>query len=731
MYDTDYTLMIIFGAEVANFMHNQGLSATFGLLCAALTALSPLHLATATTPPLNLMVSRQDVDGLDFPSSAQNPVSPHRKKGLEILAQALQLAPTINENSTAWPIPDLALLYAEIGEPERAAEVLSLGMNGFIKDIQFAASTAGGLSNHERLDYLALLFAKVGQSAPVFTLNAAIANNFDNSYNPRYVEQTISIVLEAMARAFFAEGKAEAALEIVEKIDNQNDKVRALIGIADQPVSVAIADKTLEMLQYWNFPDDGDVIVMKSQALAAIAFAYARAGAGDKAAATFSLAYDIAGTAYNEYSRITALQAIAIRYMQAEEFDRSFEIVREINPGLLISPEILAYIASQYAAYGKMEMVLEIAESVEKSASSYQDERLRGILAIVSTIARYGQPDRALAIANRISVDETKIYLKEDALAVVASSFATTGKYDQAIAIASKLEPGIYQNQAWEDIALSYMQEGKFEEGAKIAQRITNQLNDGDGRLYKIALAAATGNNYDVTVKIVDQIDQKYGRQERAFGDIAIQVAQTGNDDLAVKIAEKIPKNSSYRIEVFSKIAVSRAKAGETARANQIFQKSLAEAENLEDESQLSSALGAIAGAYTEICQWEKAAQLALTIPDPEWQNKLFQQMAISYARAGNADAAFAMADRVTGNTAIKYSVIWEMARQAAKAGNFDRAVALVPQVGDSSEQVALLVEIAAIAFADPPKNPATTSCPNPLVPLASLAGVPNSRITR
>ncbi len=707
-------------------MHHQALRATFGLLCAGLTALSPLHLATATTPTPNLMVSWEDVDSLNFSTIAQNPVSPHRAKGLEILAQALQLARTINENSTAWPIPDLALLYAEIGQPERAAEVLSLGVNGFLKEIEFVAGTAAGMRSHEIIDDMALLFAKVGKSDPVFTLTAAIANKFDASYSPRYPEQIIRIFLKTMARAFFAEGQAAAALELGEKIDSQYGKFMALIGIADQPVSVAITDKALEMLQSLKLPDDGDVIVGKSQALAAIALSYTRAGAGDKAAATFSLAYDIAGTAYNEYSRITALQAIAIRYMQAEEFDRSFEIVREINPGLLISPEILAYIASQYAAYGKIEMVLQIAEIVEKSASSYQDERLRGIFAIVSTIARYGQPDRALAIANRIPIDETKIYLKEDALAVVASSFATTGKYDQAIAIASKLEPGIYQNQAWEDIALSYMQGGKFEEGAKIAQRITNKLNDRDGRLYKIALAAATGNNYDVTVKIVDKIAQKYGRQERAFGDIAIQVAQTGNDDLALKIAEKIPKNSSYRIEVFSKIAISRAKAGETAKANQIFQQSLAEAENLEDESQLSSALGAIAGAYTEICQWEKAAQLALTIPEPEWQNKLFQQMAISYARAGNADAALAMAARVTGNTAIKYSVIWELARQAAQAGNFDQAVALVPQVGDSSEQVALLVEIAAIAFAEPPKNPATTSCPNPLVPLASLAGVPN-----
>lgn len=443
-------------------MNHQGLGATLGLLCAGLTALSPLHLAAAITPPPNLMVSWEDVDGLNFSTIAQNPVSTHQEKGLEILEKALQLAPNINDNSTAWPIPDLALLYAKIGQPERAAEVLSLGVNGLIKDIQFAPSTAGGLSHHEIPDNLALIFAKVGKSAPGFTLTDAIANNFDNSYSPRYVEQNIRIVLEAMARAFFAECKAEAALEIGEKIENQYGKVRALIGIADRPVSVAIADKALAIVKYVEPEQNGDVMVVKSQALAAIALSYARAGAGDKAAATFSLAYDIAGTAYNDI------------------FD------------------------------------------------------------------------------------------------------------------------------------------------------------------------------------------------------------------------------------------------------NQIFQQSLAEAENLEDESQLSSALGAIADAYTEICQWEKAEQLALTIPEPERQNKLFQQMAISYARAGNADAAFAMAERVTGDTAIKYSVIWEIARQAAKAGNFDQAVALVPQVGDSPEQVALLVEIAAIAFADPPENPATTSCPDPLVPLASLAGVPN-----
>ncbi|HIK08833.1 MAG TPA: hypothetical protein IGS52_00960 [Oscillatoriaceae cyanobacterium M33_DOE_052] len=693
-------------------MHHQGLGATFGLLYVGLTALSPLHLAVATTPPANLMVLREDVDGLHFPSIAQNPVSPHQEKGLEILSQALELAKTINDDSTDWPIPELALLYAEIGQPERAAEVLSLGMNGFIKEIKYAASTAGGLSSHEIIDYLAVLFAKVGESAPVFTLTDAITNNFDNNYRDGYVEETIRIVLEAMARAFFAEGKAEAALEIVAKIENQTAKGQALIGMADKSVPVALADKALEIVKSLNPGENGDVIVVKSQALAAIALSYARAGAAKKAAETFYLAYEIADLAYNDYSRITALQAIVIRYIQAEDFERSFEIVREINPGLLISPEILAYIAAQYAAAGQMELVFQIAEIVEKSAGSYQDERLRGIFAIVSTIARYGHPDLALEIANRIPVDSTKSYLKEDALAVVASSFATTGQYDQAIEIASKLEPGIYQNQAWEAIALSYMQAGKFEDGAKIAQRITNTLNEGDGILYKIALAAATGNNYNVTVKIVNQIDQKYGRQEQAFGDIAIQVAQKGNDDFAVKMAEKIPKNSSYRIQVFSQIAVSLAKAGETARANQIFRESLEAAENLENESQLSSAVGAIAGAYTEICQWEKAAQLGETIPEPEWKNKLFQQMAISYARAGNADAALVMADRVTGDTAIKYSVIWEIARQAAKAGDFDRAVALVPQVGDSSEQVALLVEIAAIAFTPTPPTPETQCLP-------------------
>ncbi len=691
-------------------MHHQGLGATFGLLYVGLTALSPLHLATATTPPPNLMISREDVDSLHLPPIAQKPVSPHQEKGLEILAQALQLSSTINDDSNSWPIPELALLYAEIGQPERAAEVLSLGVNGFIKEIKYAASTAGGLRNHEIIDNLALLFAKVGRSAPVFTLTDAIPNNFANNYRDGYAAATSRIVLEAMARAFFAEGKAEAALEIVAKIDNQIDKDRAIIGIAEQPVSVAIADQALAIVKYVEPEQNGDVMVVKSQALAAIALSYARAGAAKKADETFYFAYHLANLAYKDYN-INALQTIVIRYIQAEEFQRSFEILAKINPNLPSAPEILAYIAENYAAAGQIDIILTIADLVEIS-SSYQDERLRGIFSIVSTIARYGEPDLALEIANRIPVDSTKSYLKEDALAVVASTFAATGKYDQAIEIASKLEPGIYQNQAWEAIALSYMQAGKFEDGAKIAQRITNTLNEGDGILYKIALAAATGNNYNVTVKIVKRIDQKYGRQEQAFGDIAIQFAQQGNDDLAVKMAEKIPKNSSYRIQVFSQIAVSLAKAGETARANQILQKSLEAAENLENESQLSSAVGAIAGAYTEICQWEKAAQLGETIPEPEWKNKLFQQIAMSYAKAGNSEAALAMADVVTGNTTIKYSVTWEIARQAAKAGNFDQAVALVPQVGDSSEQVALLVEIAAIAFTPTPPNPETQCLP-------------------
>lgn len=680
--------------------------ATFGLLCALLaiapypanaggnstarSALppSPLKPDTFASAPYTDSFLKHPCIRVRHPcrALAQNAAARDRQKGLQILSRAVQAAQKLdNQNETLFY--SLALVYLKAGEEERAGEVLSLGMNGFLESIAMSARTRGGLQNSEELERLASKFAKIGQAAPVFKLAAAIENS-----------QHRNIVLIAIARAFFKEGGAKQALEIVRQIEHEGDKAIALEGIAEKSVEVSLADEALEIAQSLETADKDGIIERKAEAVAAIALSYARAGEKNKAAQTFALAREIAETAYSPYNRLGAVQAIAIRSIEAGDFDGAFALVEKIPSDAFVAPELLSAIARSYAEAGQIKPILKIAAILESSDST-DSEKLRHFGDIIAVIARAGEPDRALEFAKRMQVDSTKKHIKENALASVVIGYVIAKRYSEALQLVGELEDGIYKNSGLEAIALSYASAGEFERSAEIAERIKTDSGGEEGIFYAIATQAARKGNYDVAVKIVEKIGNQGWRKDTALSEIAREAGKAGNYEVALEIARKISLDGGDRNKVLLQIGWMLAKAGQAEKAEGIFSESLQQAQAIKDEYRRSSAVREIAILYAETGQHAKATSLAETLKSQEDKRDVVRAIAFNYVSAGNPETALEIAARAGGDSSIKDAVIYASAWKAAEAGNFDRAVEWVEQMGDNSNKAQALAGIAAIAL--------------------------------
>jgi tetratricopeptide (TPR) repeat protein len=410
-------------------------------------------------------------------------------------------------------------------------------------------------------------------------------------------------------------GLLDMAVDLAETVEDPYSREQLLAGIAAECVEFGEDDYADDLLQMIEDPG------LYSMAREQMAVKYAEADTFDKALAIAREIDDSGQT----------LSRIALIYADNSLLAQALELARSIEDPLL-KVTALTELAARNLRQGmrdeSAELLLEAAR-VTKGIELVED-RIHILVEIASLYQENGQADEAFEIlsrASRLAVEfedapdrsVAQDSRKDQMLVTVAAGFARLQRYDQAEPLLEKLEDPFQFSEAAANVALEYHKAGQsgqalnlLTEALEVAKEEEVYGEHGltlrENSLAKLANAYSTINHYEEALQIAELISSLNLRHS-ALTEVAKTGVLADNHDIVFRVAglawEPYAK-VLYHLEVSDALVES----GQTALSDRTLSLALETAETLERAFEKSLALMEIALRYAQREHAAKATEL-------------------------------------------------------------------------------------------------------------------------
>jgi len=513
-------------------------------------------------------------------------------------------------------------------------------------------------------------------------------------------------------------------LQKVQSLDNDKDKVSALVNLAGTYTRVGQKEKASELL--FQALQSAQSIQVKSPeaayqvvyVLTHVAENYVALGQKEKASEVLSQLLEATQSIHlkspkEAFSVIYILFKIADNYTalgqkeqavdvlsQALEKAQTLEVIDSPYRGKISA---LSGIAIKYARMGQKEKSFKVlsqalqATQLIKSVNSQVD-----ILNNITRDAqREGQYEQALKVtqttikvAQGIDIEQEKagtIDIDRD-YGTIASSYAAAGQYEPALRVAQAIKNAQEKAKTLKEIASSYAAAGQYEPALRVAQAIKDAQEKAKA-LKEIASSYAAVGQYEPALRVAQVIEDSWYKA-KALVDIASYYTKAGQKEKASELlsqALQVAPASALKDDqgnyLWDYIAIGYAEAGQ-------YDQALSVAQSIEDTPHQAIVLIKIVNFYAEAGQYDQALSVAQSIEDGWYKTEALDDIATSYALAGQYDQALKVAQAIE-DTGSKASALVKIASYYTKAGQKEKASELLSQALKGEEPIDVLVDIA------------------------------------
>lgn len=508
------------------------------------------------------------------------------QRALQVFDQAVNLAEKrVEYYDKDEALRDIVVQVAQVGEQQRALQWAQKIASGYRKAEALngiaAAEAAGGKLEQAKGTLLKALESARGVTGDyAYESNGSCANyKFEAmsqiAGNLAVVEQ----LKTALQVAQSISGCVSAAGE-----SRQDYQAWAFLGILGHLTKVSQVTQTLEAAK-----PIANNHLEKAEILSAIGVKLAKMGESQLALQVAKTLGDEIqlGTSLPEVgAKDKALRDIATELLAVGQTEAALQVAQSI-PDEKVKGLALADVAQQLAKAGQVERALQMANSISDG-----EGKALGLMAIASELNAAGQLLRSQQLLSQLplpTIPDPNVFGAYQPLRRIAAALAKIGQFDQALQVAETIkEPTkdkYTKSEALADIAKYLAESGKLEQAFQVAQTI--ETSNSKAETLATIIPKLTEISQVEQALQVTQTIQVDGWKDTPLAQIAPKLVELGQTERGIKIAQTL-REESTKNEVLANIADQLAKSQKTEQA-------LLVAQSIQDNATKANTLAGIA----------------------------------------------------------------------------------------------------------------------------------------
>lgn len=543
----------------------------------------------------------------------------------------------------------------------------------------------------------------------------SLANGINEPQRASAVRQLVS--------AMISTGDVDQAELLADEITDLGTRTEALSAVATAWAATGRRERASELAAAAETTADNIVDRYRhSQALGAVVAGWAAAGhkdrARDVADTVERLAREIASAEGSSWV-VSPLSVAIVAWAAAGDFTRAERLADEIKESYKRPHVLRAVVADSVALIGgrRDDEAARLAMFTERLARKITsaDARAEGLYAAAEVWAAVKDFDRAERLANEIKDLCTKVL----ALADVAVRLAGAGYSDRAIGLATSCER-LTQEIAEADKRAGALcavvaawgaagHQNRARDLASAAEQLAWETIDPEDfawMLSHLAKACVTAGCQDRAAELAAAAEQLARKASEShtridtMGKLAAALAGAGDVDRAEELASKISEPRA-RLEAFRVVVVACVADGQHDRARDLAIAAEATAREADASYSYShsDALGIVFRMWIAVGDLDRAEQLADVMTEPSFLLWALSTLAVERAAADDRDSARDLA------TTVEMAAGRDYGRAAVPAwaatGNLDHAERLAREITQPETRVWSLGAVAAAATAN------------------------------
>lgn len=298
-------------------------------------------------------------------------------------------------------LANIARLYVEAGRLEQALQVVN-NLDRNDKKTNPLTQIAIILNKNNILADIASKYAASGQKVKAAAVLAPLLENAEKVQVPKKQDLELNRLVMNYANA----GLFEQALQIAQKIHNNDDKLNAILRVASSYVKFNQYDQAFQLLKRLSGDNDSALKIQSLSLLKPIALYYEKTGHSEQLNATMSLIKD-------DTLKAGVLGEIASYYVASQQKDKAAQILtqalthtQKIQDNDFFKAFILSTLAVQYAALGEDNQARAIANTINPESS--KDVKAIVLADIAKQYIANGQKNKAVEVLRQaLQVAET------------------------------------------------------------------------------------------------------------------------------------------------------------------------------------------------------------------------------------------------------------------------------------------------------------------------------------
>ncbi len=372
----------------------------------------------------------------------------------------------------------------------------------------------------------------------------------------------------------------------------------------------------------------------------------------------------------------------------------------------------LGDVAQLYASLGQLDQAMRIVNRISDS-----EEKDQTLDEIIQQQVEAKQFQKALELTDKMRDQDNKMFTLVD----IAYRYNLDGQTQEALGLLAQALPLAKQSKDDQSrgeglgaIALEYGRAGQAEKALQILQMIDSDRRSSEAD--DLADYYLEQNNYAQFMKVVGIMNDQE-TISNTMSNLARKYTDVGQYDQVLKIANSLSKPGRARkFEILSNLALKYARDGDQQKALALFDTVIKEAQQIGDANDLAAigmiyyeAIGDRQTATTIIAQ---ALQKAKTVEqglektnqdfDSNVADFTFGAVASAYSEIGEYDKAFQTIQQLREPQSMRGDkeffithVLTSSAQKSLAAGEFEKALQFVNAVKDNQEKEKTLKSLA------------------------------------
>lgn len=482
--------------------------------------------------------------------------------------------------------------------------------------------------------------------------------------------------LQEISKALVEQGKFEQAIEAALQMDSsqawmKRDKRTQLSWIARSLAKAGQYEQSIALVQQF---DDND---HKVRGLVGVALTLHETGQAKEAFTVLKHASDIVPTIDDPFDKRSALNLVT--EIQEKFISSTIEqddlkqamLLSEISESPYVKSLVRDAVSLDLAMNGSIQEAIEVL----RGPNSIRSNDSGPVLRLVQALAEKKHFAQAIAVSEQI--DERNL-LKVSALVSIANALTESGDKQQAVHILNKaldVNNTIDSQSAKESrlklLIKGFHLAGETDLALKLAQSIeTSELRQ--QVIGELAWMTVHDGAIDKGLELAESIKIKSIRNS-TFNDIVCELSETGHLDEAFEVVQKITQRTERENAIYE-VAPLLAQAGQVSRAVEL-------ANRIKSKSMKDEALGAIAKILAEAGDLKQALELARKIKDSSHDNDALYELHLKLAEAGQFDDALELALRLNEDSYYLDGVLMGISEQLISRGNTKRAIEVMGMI--------------------------------------------------